>query len=61
MAAQEDLQEMIREAAKAREDNKVACKVLFDLAERTGTPIGQLARICDEMGIRVANCQLGCF
>ena len=58
MDAQRDLSELIRRAAR---DNKVACKTLFELAERTGTPIKEIGRLCDEMDIRISNCQLGCF
>jgi hypothetical protein len=40
---------------------RVACELLLELAERTATPPKRIGQLCDEMDIRISNCQLGCF
>ena len=58
METEEDIRQLIGAAAR---DGRVACKFLLDLAARTDTPAGRIGEMCDEMGIRVSGCQLGCF
>ncbi|NQU76666.1 MAG: hypothetical protein HQ546_10175 [Planctomycetes bacterium] len=55
---EEQLREAITGAAK---DSKVPCRFLLALAERTDTPPAQIGRLCDEMGVHIRACQLGCF
>ncbi|MDY6914221.1 MAG: hypothetical protein SVT52_07190 [Planctomycetota bacterium] len=52
------IRQSIQQAAR---DGKVACKVLLELAERMETPPKQIGQFCNEMNIRIAGCQLGCF
>jgi len=52
------IREEIRRAAV---DGKVPCTILLDLARKTGTSPLKIGEMCDEMRIRVASCQLGCF
>ena len=58
MAAEQHIRQSIQRAAR---DGKVACKLLLDLAERTGTPAKEIGALCNQMGIRISRCQLGCF
>lgn len=58
MVAEEEIRRAIQDAAA---DGKVACKVLLDLAERTQTPPKEIGRLCDDMGLRIRTCRLGCF
>ncbi len=55
-------QEELRTAVRAKAaDGKVPCKVLLDLAVETGAPPAEIGRMCNELGIKVHACQLGCF
>ena len=54
----EKLREAIRDLA---DGGKATCMDLLELAQRTNTSPGHVGKLCDEMGIRVAACQLGCF
>ena len=54
----EQLREAIRRLAP---DGRAACKDLLELADRTNTPRAGIGALCDEMKIRIAACQLGCF
>ena len=58
MATKQQIRQAIRRAAK---DGKVPCRFLLELAERTGTAPREIGRHCNEMGLRIRACQLGCF
>jgi len=50
------------EAVKAKAvDNKVTCPVLRKLAEDSAVPYKVAGAAADSVGIRVHNCDLGCF
>lgn len=52
----------IIEAVKAKAvDDKVTCPVLRKLAEDMGVPYKVAGAAADSVGIRVHNCDLGCF
>ena len=59
-------QEKIVEAIKGKVfvrdgKEKLACQSALKLAEELGMDPKEIRQICDDNGIRVANCQLGCF
>ncbi len=37
------------------------CAVAFDLSERLAVPLTEIRAVCDEHGIKITTCQLGCF
>jgi hypothetical protein len=50
------------EAVKAKApDNKVTCPVLRKLAEDFGVPYKVAGAAADSVGVKVHNCDLGCF
>jgi len=50
------------EAIKAKAvDGKVTCPVLRKLAEDSGVPYKVAGAAADMAGVRVHNCDLGCF
>lgn len=52
----------LRDAVRAKAvDDKVTCPVLRKLAEDTGVPYKVAGAAADEVGVRVHNCDLGCF
>jgi hypothetical protein len=52
------LAEAIRAAAQ---DGKVTCAQLFEIAERLGRPPMAASAQAEALGIKIVNCQLGCF
>ncbi len=54
----EELRKAIQEKAS---NGKVSCESMLKLAQETGWPPRQIGLLCDEMNIRIAACQLGCF
>ena len=55
---EERIRQAIRDLAAG---GKVTCRDLLELAQRTDASPGRVGKLCDEMGLRVAACQLGCF
>ncbi len=52
----------LMEAVKAKaHDGKVTCPVLRKLAEDSGVPYKVVGAAADSAGIKVHNCDLGCF
>jgi hypothetical protein len=50
------------EAVRAKaHDGKVTCPVLRKLAEDSGVPYKVAGAAADSVGIKVHNCDLGCF
>lgn len=52
----------LREAVRAKgADGSVTCPVLRKLAEDMGVPYKVAGAAADEVGVKVHNCDLGCF
>ncbi len=47
--------------ANAGDDNRIACEDVFRIARDLDVPLVDVGRTCNELGIRVMQCQLGCF
>jgi hypothetical protein len=47
--------------AKASDNDKITCAVLRKYAEDTGVPYKVAGAAADMAGVRVENCDLGCF
>lgn len=52
------LADAIRGAAR---DGRVTCAQLFEIAERLGRPPMDASAHAEALGIKIAQCQLGCF
>jgi hypothetical protein len=53
--------EMMAAIAAKAVDGKITCPVLRKFAEDTGVPYKVAGAAADKAGIRVHNCDLGCF
>ena len=63
MRSESELLEAILAAATVREDGRqlMACPRAFELAEQLGVEVSEIGRLCNREGIKIAQCQLGCF
>ena len=62
MTQNTELVEAITAAAKEIDGRrKLSCAQAFQIAERFGVPKIQVGKTCNENGIRITHCQLGCF
>ncbi|MHC4982434.1 MAG: hypothetical protein ACYTF6_04605 [Planctomycetota bacterium] len=58
MKAEQQIRQFLRRRAR---NGRIPCRQLLELAERTGAPPRKIGRLCDQLGIRISNCRLGCF
>ncbi len=42
-------------------DGKISCAVARKIAEDLGVPHKEVGEAADQLGIRIKDCQLGCF
>jgi hypothetical protein len=47
--------------ANAGDDKHIACEDAFRIARDLDVPLADVGRTCNELGIKVMQCQLGCF
>lgn len=53
--------ELKEELLKKAVDGKISCAVARKIAEGTGLPYKEVGAAADELGIKIKNCELGCF
>jgi len=46
---------------QAGEDKRLACAEAFRIAGDLDVTVTEVGRVCNELGIKVVACQLGCF
>jgi len=51
--------EMLKE--RAGDEKRLPCAEAFAIARDLGLPLAEVGRTCDELGIKIVQCQLGCF
>lgn len=63
MDSQNELVEAVKNTAIERDDGRLVlrCADAFELAERFGAELGDIAPICNQNKIKIVQCQLGCF
>ncbi|MCL6472297.1 MAG: hypothetical protein K6T91_05730 [Firmicutes bacterium] len=54
----EDILKKIEEASK---DKRLSCTAARKVGEELGIPLRQVGEACDELGIKIFACELGCF
>lgn len=47
--------------ATAGEDKHLACADAFRIAHDLDVPLAEVGQACNELGIKMVQCQLGCF
>ncbi len=58
----EELKEVVVEAAVEIDGKKkLPCAKTFKLAEKHSVSLKDIGECCNENGIRITKCQLGCF
>lgn len=54
-------QKVLQAVEKAARDGKLSCAEAHRLAQELGASLLTIGQACDELGIKIRNCQLGCF
>jgi hypothetical protein len=47
--------------SQAGDDKRLACNEAFKIARDLDLPLADVGRTCNELGIKMVQCQLGCF
>jgi len=62
MGSQEELTASVKAVCVERDGRlTLRCADAFQVAKKASTDLATIGRICDENGIKVVQCQLGCF
>jgi hypothetical protein len=51
--------EMLR--SRSGDEKRLTCTEAFKIARDLEIPVGEVGKACNELGIKVVACQLGCF
>jgi hypothetical protein len=52
---------LAREIRRRAADRHLPCAVAFQIAEALDVPIGEVGDAANELGVKIVDCQLGCF
>jgi len=56
-----DETKIIKAIRAAAVNNRLSCEKAHELASLLDVPLRQIGAICNDLNIRIASCQLGCF
>jgi hypothetical protein len=56
-----DKEAITKKIKSKTKDGKIACKQALKIAEEEGVPSKDLGALLNELKVKVASCQLGCF
>jgi hypothetical protein len=56
-----DKEQLYQEMQPRVQDSKISCRQCFDLAKEFNVSLKIIGEVCNEKGIRIHACQLGCF
>lgn len=54
-------EELLKKLQEVAKNGKMSCTEARKIMEEYEVPKGQLGKICDEVGIKIFGCELGCF
>ena len=46
---------------RAGDEKRLPCAEAFKVARDLEVPVAEVGRACNELGIKIVHCQLGCF
>lgn len=53
--------EVLKKLQEVAVNGKISCTEAREIMQDYDVPHGQLGKICDEVGIKIYGCELGCF
>ena len=57
----QDMSRLEQEVASSLVDGQLPCAVAFRIARELGVSLREIGETTDSLGVRIINCQLGCF
>ncbi len=62
MSNHEEIAAAVRQVAIEEEGRTIIrCAQAFALARKAGVSIAEVGAVCEELDVRITQCQLGCF
>ncbi|UNC91500.1 hypothetical protein [Candidatus Contubernalis alkaliaceticus] len=58
MNAEGKIKEIVQAEAQ---DNRITCGKMHELSKKHGVSLAELGKAADELKIKIAQCELGCF
>ena len=55
---EDKLKQALKEIAT---DGRITCEDVWQFADDNGITKSEMGKACDDLGIRINSCQLGCF
>jgi hypothetical protein len=52
---------LITAVTKASDGGRLTCEKAHELGKELDVPLQEIGAICNELNIRIKDCQLGCF
>jgi hypothetical protein len=54
-------EKLIAAVTKASSDGRLTCENAHELGKELGVSLQEIGAVCNELNIRIKDCQLGCF
>lgn len=54
-------QELLEAVRKTAKDNRLSCAAARKLAKELDIPVKLIGQVADQLNIKIAACELGCF
>jgi hypothetical protein len=54
-------EKLIAAVTKASGDGRLTCENAHELGKELDVPLKEIGVVCNELNIRIKDCQLGCF
>ena len=52
---------LLSKAVNKNEKQQITCATAFEIAEKFNVSNEEIGKMCNELQIKITNCQLGCF
>ncbi len=54
-------EDVLKKMQEAAPNGKLSCAEAREIMQEFNVPHGQMGDLCDEVGIKIYGCELGCF
>jgi len=54
-------EKLIAAVTKASDGGRLTCEKAHELGKELDVPLQEIGAVCNELNIRIKDCQLGCF
>ncbi|HHT45897.1 MAG TPA: hypothetical protein GX004_01205 [Firmicutes bacterium] len=55
------MEEVKKKLIESTPKGKIPCVMAFKIARECNCSVAEIGKLCNELNIKIVNCQLGCF